>query len=216
MSNSTPIIDLISASQASKEVTANDALNAASPAMLFARRGTTSSALTWGYYGGMINVDGVLTAIANGTLALTASSTCYIEADRAGTVSFNTTGFTAGRYPLYTAVTGTATVTSYTDNRQTSHKATGKLALSVAGAANVTLTAVQARADIMEFSGALTGNINVVVPLAVQQWTIFNNTSGAFTLTIIGATGTGIAIGQGKRAIVYADGTNVVRATADV
>lgn len=216
MSNSTPIIDLISAAQASKEVTANDALNAASPSMLFARRGTASSALTWGYYGGMINVDGVLTAIANGTLALTASSTCYIEADRSGTVSFNTTGFTAGRYPLYTAVTGTATVTSYTDNRLTNHHNTRKLSLSVAGAANVTLTAAQARTDIMEFSGALTGNINVVVPLAVQQWTVFNNTSGAFTLTIIGATGTGIAIGQGKRAIVYADGTNVVRATADV
>lgn len=31
-----------------------------------------------------------------------------------------------------------------------------------------------------------------------------------------GATGTGVTIANGKRAIVYADGSNVVRATADV
>lgn len=216
MSSSTSNIDLISSSQAAKEVTANDALNAASPAMLFARRGTTSSALTWGYYGGVISVDGVLTTIANGTLTLTASTTCYVEVDRTGVVQFNIVGYTAGNYPLYTVITGAATVTSYTDNRLRKRKATARLALSVAGGVNVTLTAAQASNDILEFSGALTANINVIVPLAVEQWTVFNNTNGAFTLTMIGATGTGTAIGQGKRALIYADGVNVVRATADV
>lgn len=32
----------------------------------------------------------------------------------------------------------------------------------------------------------------------------------------IGLTGTGITVAAGKRAIVYADGTNIVRAGADI
>ena len=93
---------------------------------------------------------------------------------------------------------------------------TGRLPKSVAGGANVTLTAAVARCNILEFTGAIAANIQVIVPLAAQQWTVFNNTSGAFTLTVVGATGTGSTVGQGKRAIVYSDGTNVVRASADV
>lgn len=214
MSNSASNLDLVTAGQSSVDVTVNALIDAASPATLFGRRQSTSSGLTWGYYGGVVSLDGVLTSIANGTLTLTASTTCYVEADRAGVVSFNTVGYTAGRYPLYTIVTGASTVTSYTDNRLI-RQPTGRLSLSVAGGANVTLTQPQASNNILEFTGALTANINVFVPLAAQQWTVFNNTTGAFTLTVIGATGTGIVIAQTKRAIVYADGTNVVRVTAD-
>jgi hypothetical protein len=87
---------------------------------------------------------------------------------------------------------------------------------SVAGAANVTLNSNVYEADVLELTGAITANIQVIVPLSAHQWTVFNNTTGAFTVTVIGATGTGIVVGQAKRAILYADGTNVVRATADV
>jgi hypothetical protein len=45
---------------------------------------------------------------------------------------------------------------------------------------------------------------------------IFNNTTGAYTVTVKTSAGTGIVVGQGKRAILLADGTNVVRITADV
>ncbi len=117
MSGSTSNIDLISSSQAGKEVTANDAFNAASPTMFGARRASTSAALTWGYYGGAFNANGTISQIANGTLALTASTTCYVEATPAGVVQFNTAGFTAGNIPLYSVVTGTATVASWTDYR---------------------------------------------------------------------------------------------------
>ena len=92
----------------------------------------------------------------------------------------------------------------------------GGLSKSVAGAADVTLSHPEARNDILEFTGVLTGNINVIVPLAVDQWTVYNGTTGAFTLTVRGASGTGVVIATGKRAILYADGTNVVRVTADV
>lgn len=215
MSNSTPTFDAISQSQGGKEVTANAYFDAASPATLFGRRQSTSSGMTWGYYGGNISVDGVLTQIANGTLTLAASTTNYIEATRAGVVSSNTSGFTAGRWPLYTAVTGASTVTSYTDYRLQSVPTTGKMAKAMSDA-NTTLTAAEARNQILEFTGALTVQRNIVVPLAAQQWTVFNNTTGGFGLQFIGATGTGIVVAAGNRAIVYSDGTNVVRATADV
>ena len=214
MSNSTPTYDPIVQSQAGKEITANAYFDAASPATTFGRRASTCSGLTWGYYGGTISVDGVLTQIANGTLTLTASTTNYLETTRAGVVSKNTTGFTAGSTPLYQVVTGTATVTSYTDTRLQAVPTAGRLVLAMSDA-NTTLTAAQARNTILEFTGTLTAARNIVLPLVVQQWTVFNNTSAGFGLQFIGVTGTGVTVASGKRAIVYSDGTNVVRVTAD-
>lgn len=118
MSNSTTLLDTISQSQAQKEVTANALLDAASPAMLYGRRASTSTALTWGYYGGYLSVSGTPTAVSNGTIALTASATNYLMAHATtGAVSKSTTAFTSGYIPLYVVVAGTATVTSYTDRR---------------------------------------------------------------------------------------------------
>ena len=59
MSNSTATFDPIVQSQASKEITANAYFDAVSPASSFGRRQSTSSGLTWGYYGATITVDGV-------------------------------------------------------------------------------------------------------------------------------------------------------------
>lgn len=117
MSSSTSHLDLISPSQASKEATANELFNAGSPAALFGRRASTTTGLTWGYYGGRLSVAGVSTLINNGTVALSASSTNYIEATTAGVVSKNTTAFTGGSIPLYTATTSASAVTAYTDYR---------------------------------------------------------------------------------------------------
>ena len=217
MANLTTNIDQILSTQSAKETTANAVLDAESPAALFGRHASACNALTWGYYGGTISVDGVLTQIANGTLSLTASSTCYVESDRTGAVSFNTTSFTAGRIPLYQITTGATTVTNYIDYRDwgATEPVTGRLSLSVSGGANVTLSRQQAACDILEFTGALTANIQVIVPLAIDKWIVYNGTTGAFTLTIIGPTGTGIAVTQGKRCIVYSDGTNIQRVTPD-
>jgi hypothetical protein len=118
MSDSTSLIDTISVSQASKEVTANAALNAASPAMLYGMRLSTTTALTWGYYGGRYNS----TAIANGTLSLTSSSTNYIVGSKstgAVSVSTATTNWndTSNYARLYLVVAGASTITSYEDHR---------------------------------------------------------------------------------------------------
>lgn len=214
MADSTTNLDTLVYSQASKETTANAIFDAASPATIFGRRATTTSALTWGYYGGKLLVDGVLTSIANGTVALTASTTNYVEATRAGVVSKNTTGFTAGQIPLYSIVTGAATVTSYTDYRIAWRPVAGRLVQAMADA-NQTLSLAVGVCDIIELTGANTALRDAVVPLGPKQWTIFANVTGGFGVRIIGASGTGITVADGKRAIVYADGTNVVRVTAD-
>lgn len=82
--------------------------------------------------------------------------------------------------------------------------------------ANYTAVQTDYQAKIMEFTGSISTTRNVVVPIvSAYQWTVFNNTTGGQSIQIIGASGTGITIANGKRAIVYADGTNVVRVTAD-
>lgn len=84
--------------------------------------------------------------------------------------------------------------------------------------ANYTALISDYRVKIMQFVGGttLTATRDVIVPLtAGYQWTIFNGTDGSQSIQIIGATGTGVTITNGARAIVYADGTNIVRVTDD-
>lgn len=214
MSDSTSLLTQLTSAQAGKETTVNELNNAFSIASLGGRR-QSSSGLNWDYFGGRIRVDGVATAIANGTIALTASGNNYIEMNRAGTISKNTTAFTPGSMALYYVATSVSSVTSYQDHRPWIDVATGRLSVAQGDVASLTLNYAQARNDILEFTGALSVQRNVVIPLAVKQYTVFNNTTGGFGIQFIGATGTGIVVAAGMRAIIYADGTNVVRVTAD-
>lgn len=218
-SGSSGVPDFIAEGQSQKEVTANGYFDASSPSILFGRRASTTGLLTWGFYGGEMLVDGVLTAIGNSSFALTASATNFVEATRAGSVSGNTTGFTAGRIPLYEVVTNATTVTSYTDRRawvQPLHVA-GLLSRSMTSDANITLTAAEARNQVLRFTStvSLTTTRDVIVPLAPQIWTVSNETNGAQSLRFIGLSGTGITVANARRAIIFSDGTNIVRATAD-
>ena len=218
-SGSSGVPDYIAEGQSQKEVTANGYFDASSPSILFGRRASTTGLLTWGFYGGEMLVDGVLTAISNSSLGLTASATNFVEATRAGSVSSNTTGFTAGRIPLYEVVTNATTVTSYTDRRawvQPLHVA-GLLSRSMTSDANITLTAAEARNQVLRFTStiSLTTTRDVIVPLAPQIWTVSNETTGAQSLRFIGLSGTGITVANARRAIIFSDGTNIVRATAD-
>lgn len=47
------------------------------------------------------------------------------------------------------------------------------------------------------------------------QAVVFCDNSGAFTTTFKTAAGTGVVVAQRKRAVLVADGTNVVRVTPD-
>lgn len=217
MSDSTTNLDTISSSQASKETTANAMFDALSPASLFGRRATTTSALTWGYYGGKLLVNGVITSIANGTVALTASQTNYVEATRAGVVSKNITGFTPGSIPLYTVVTGGSTITSYTDKRCIWFPVEGILQRAVGSPQVVVLTAEEALNDTIELTGALTSEADLVVPNVAKHYTVYANTSGAGIRVVnTGSPQSGVSIAAGMSAIVRCDGASVKRVTADV
>lgn len=216
MANSaSSIVDNLIVAQASKEITANNFFDAASPAILGGRRDKTCSGLTWGFHGGRMLVDGVLTTVANGTLTLTASNTNYVEMTRAGVVSKNTTAFTPGQIPLYTVVTLTSTVTSYTDERcwvePTHVKSNASFSVTTA---DVTLTRAQAACRRLTTTGTLTGNRNVILPND-GEWIVNNTNAGAFTTTFKTSAGSGIVVAQGTTAVLYADGTNVVRVTTD-
>ena len=217
MSNSTQFLDLIAVAQASKEVTANALFDAMSPAAIFGRREAGCSGLTWAYYGGwMYTTGGALQQIPNGTRTLTANANNRVEVDNAGTVFVHTNAnFTSGRLPLYLVVTGSTSVTSWQDYRALPWPIPlFSRAVETVTTADVTVT-LSARADYIEVTGALTGNRNLIVP-ANGQWSIFNNTTGAYTLTVKTSSGSGVVVGQTKRCILIADGTNVVRLTPDV
>lgn len=63
-----------------------------------------------------------------------------------------------------------------------------------------------------QFSGVLTANMEIIVPNTVQQYWVRNNTTGAYTLMVKTAAGTGVSVVQNGAAIMYSDGTNVVEA----
>jgi hypothetical protein len=96
----------------------NDLFSASSPSMLYALNPVTTTGLTFGFLGGRYRS----TAIANGTVSLTGSTTNYIVAARstgAVSVSTATTNWndTQNFERLYLVVTGAGSITSYEDHR---------------------------------------------------------------------------------------------------
>jgi hypothetical protein len=83
--------------------------------------------------------------------------------------------------------------------------------------ANVTLTSTQAARAHITFSGALAANLNIVFPTWTKDWTVVNNTTGAFALTCKTAAGTGIVIPQnGSPTKIRGDGTNITQPAENV
>lgn len=206
----------LAASQSNQEARLNEVLDAASVGTYYGRNAATCTGLTWGFFGGKLLVDGVETATANGTVALTASTTNYVQLSRAGVVSTATTRNPL-LAPLYTVVTASGTVTSYTDERDCNaieRLCHGAASIAVT-TANVTLTQAQALCDTITVTGVLTAAWDVIVPVVRRRWYV-RHTGSAFAIRVIGATGTGVTIGIGLGAIVECDGTNVFRVTADV
>lgn len=100
-------------------VRVNENFVSVSPAGLYGVNPATTTGLTLGYLGG--NFNGV--AVANGTVALTASTTNYVVAHRttgAVTAATSTTNWNnvATYLKLHQVVTGSSTITSIDDRRQ--------------------------------------------------------------------------------------------------
>ncbi len=74
-----------------------------------------------------------------------------------------------------------------------------------------TLSDDQNARPLLDFTGTLASNATIVVATRKKWWLVRNRTSGAFTLTVKTAAGTGIAVTQGRGAILYCDGVNVLQ-----
>lgn len=88
----------------------------------------------------------------------------------------------------------------------------GTTTLNATGASGtVTLTDTQYRPPTVIVTGVLTAAVTYRIPTGVGgQWVVFNNTSGAFSITFdSGGGGTSVVIPQGQKVLIYSDGTNV-------
>lgn len=117
MADSTTNLDQVVAG-AGADTRVNELFDAASPSMIFSRRASTCTGLTWGYFGG--RWSGI--SIPNGTLSLTASSTNYMVVELAtGAVSVSTSitnwNDTTNYARAYKIITGAASATSWDDDR---------------------------------------------------------------------------------------------------
>lgn len=79
--------------------------------------------------------------------------------------------------------------------------------------ANVTLTPLQYGKPIIVITGTLTANLNLIFPNIVGNWTVVNNTTGAFTITCKTAAGTGVVVNSVQS--IVGDATNIYSAVND-
>jgi len=93
----------------------------------------------------------------------------------------------------------------------------GYLSKDVGGSSNVTLTTANASSTaeasnkVIELTGTLTDNITVFIPAKENNYFIYNNTSGSYTVNVA-ATGHGAnsaTIAQGAKTLVYCTSDNV-------
>jgi microcystin-dependent protein len=93
----------------------------------------------------------------------------------------------------------------------------GAVNLNVAGSGDFTLTTAngaedQARYATLVLTGTLTGNRNLIIPSSPKNYNIINQTSGAFTITVKQAAGTGFALPATGPSIVVATSTTCIDA----
>lgn len=119
------------------------------------------------------------------TKALQPGESCIVFCDG---LNFNTLGY--GR-----AITSTITAQS----------------ISIAGGAGTTtLSAVQKSAQVQNFTGAITGNRIVEYGVGAGYWFVYNNTTGAYSVTFRTDAGdAGCVVAQGSFSIIRSDGANM-------
>lgn len=77
--------------------------------------------------------------------------------------------------------------------------------------ADVTLTMSQAQALRIILTGSLSANITIYFPAIGGEWLVYNNTTGAYTVTFktVAVGSVGVETPQGYRSAIGADGTDV-------
>jgi len=75
-----------------------------------------------------------------------------------------------------------------------------------------TLTAAEASNVIQKYTGALSGNVTIIVPSTVQVYYIVNATTGAYTVTISTGSGSNAILTAGSQATLVCDSVNLFNA----
>lgn len=88
----------------------------------------------------------------------------------------------------------------------------GVAAVTMTGS-NVTLTALEYGKPIVVITGTLTANLNLIFPAIVNEWTVINNTTGAYSVTCKTAAGTGVVVNSAQA--IVGDGANIYSAVND-
>lgn len=105
--------------------------------------------------------------------------------------------FTGGSIAVATAAVGDST----TKAASTAFVSTAMLGTTTVPLtnANVTLTAAQYGKQIIEFTGNLTASVTITVPTS-GLWTFYNNTTGAFNVTLSNGAGSTYVVTQSQSA----------------
>lgn len=88
----------------------------------------------------------------------------------------------------------------------------GIQAISGLTGGSLTLTPLQAAHGVLVFTGTLTSAQTIVMPAWQRLWTLVNNTTGNFGLSIQAPGGTAVSVLQSSAMVVYGDGTNAFTA----
>lgn len=145
-------------------------------------------------------------------ITLPSSTTTLVGTDTTQTLTNKTltSPVITGTPTVPTATNGTAT-TQAASTAFVQNMVSGYTSVPLAGATfPLTLTDVQVCVPVIRFWGELTQNAVVIIPNTQRRlWVATNETSGAFTLTIQGSSGTGgVEVAQGKRNLIWSTGTS--------
>src|ERR1700747_362432 len=147
----------------------------------------------------------------NGFMFLISSHTLYVECGQlynySSALATAIGGYLAGSILGMTDGTGIwlCTVDGNTSNPDTGGAGWaplavyGKATLNALTGGTVTLTAAQSKYGVIILNGALASSLTLQLPQTVQEWLIVNNTTGAFTTTVVTAASgsVGVQIPQG-------------------
>lgn len=83
--------------------------------------------------------------------------------------------------------------------------------VSCAGSSGVPVTGQQAQNLILQLTGTITANIQVLMPAQGGFWIIDNETTGSFTITVVTQAlgSTGVVVPSMTQLLLYSDGTNM-------
>jgi len=166
----------------------------------------------WTGAGGTLTLPDPTVVGNNWFLYLRNSGSGAISADAPGSTLIDGTSFLSFQ-PGESSIIASDGVNFYTIGfGQSATFAFDYTVIAVGGTGNYTLTGTELNRVAYRFTGVKTGNRAIIVPATVQQYWVDNQTTGAYTFTVKTPAGLGVILASGERAILYSDGTDVLRA----